>query len=247
MTILNLHIKEEDKSKLQDLVEHNKFKSMSEIVRKLLSEKIKIENLSKKIDINSGVEIPDYIPKNKYVGFVDGAIISVGDTVNEVAQVAAEKFPNGPLVIKYNGPKKKPLEYCFMSLTDLQCWKYINIEDITYPIIPITIEINSKKKKLYALIDTAASLCVLKQDLIDPTEFSVARGEKVSTAAGIITKNVYEGKFTLLENDFKTEFILAQIDDSLPFNMLIGRNLLDKLDAYFLGKKQLVCIKFAEE
>ena len=247
MTILNLHIKEEDKAKLQDLVESNKSKSMSEIVRKLLSEKIKIENISRKNDNNSDVKIPDYIPKNKYVGFANGAIITVGDTVSEVAQVAVEKFPNDPLVIKYNGPKKKPVEYCFMSLTDLQCWKYVNVENITYPIIPIALEINSNKKKLYALIDTAASLCVLKQGLIDPTKFTETRVEQVSTAAGVIATKVYEGKVTLFEIEFETEFILAQIDDSLPFNILIGRNLLDKLDAHFLGKKQLICLKLAEE
>ena len=247
MTILNLHIKEEDKAKLQDLVEFNKSKSMSEIVRKLLSEKIKIENISKKSDNNSEIEIPDYIPKNKYVGFVNSAIIAVGDTVSEVAQVAAEKFPNGPLVIKYNGTKRKSLEYCFMSLTDLKCWKYVNVENITYPIIPIMLEINSNKKKLYALIDTAASLCVLKQGLIDLTKFTVTREEQVSTAAGVIETKVYNGKVTLFEIEFETEFILVKIDDSLPFNMLIGRNLLDKLDAYFYGKKQLICLKLAEE
>ena len=126
MTILNIHIKDEDKAKLQDLVEINKLKSISKLVRKLLSEKIKIENISRKNDNNSAMEIPDYIPENKYVGFLNDAIISVGDTVSEVAQVAVEKFPNGPLVIKYNGPKKKSLEYCFMSLTDLKCWKYVS-------------------------------------------------------------------------------------------------------------------------
>jgi len=96
------------------------------MIRKKLSEEDKIENNSRKNHNNSDVDIPDYIPKNKYVGFVNGAIISVGDNVSEVAQVAVEKFPNGPLVIKYNGPKKKSLEYCFMSLTDLKCWKYMS-------------------------------------------------------------------------------------------------------------------------
>jgi len=247
MTILNINIKEKDKKKLQSLVESNKNKSMSDVVRKLLSEKIKIEEFSREIESSSNVEIPEYIPKNKYVGFVKGAIIAVADTVAEVAQVSAEKFPNGPLVIKFNGQKKKPMEYCFMSLSDLQCWKYVNVEDITYPIIPISLQIDPNEINLFALVDTAASLCVLKEGLINSSELRINREEQVSTAAGVIDTKIYLAKIKIMENEFKIEFMIAPIDDSLPFNILIGRNLLDALDAYFFGKKQMVCLKVVEE
>ncbi len=39
---------------------------------------------------------------------------------------------------------------------------------------------------------------------------------------------------------------IAPIDDSLPFNMLVGRSLLNKLDMNFFGKKKIVCLKIAE-
>ena len=233
MTILNVHIDEEDKEKLQGLVDISKLKSMSEAVRKLLSEKIKIEETSKDKKKNQEIEIPDYIPKNKYVGFVRGAIIGVADSVSEIAQIAAEKFPDGPLVIKYNGPRKKPMEYMFMSLNGLKCWKYAEVENITYPIVPITFISNSDKKPLYGLIDTAASLCLIKQDLIDSSTLAPTREEQISTAAGGITSKIFKGKVELLGVEFEIEYILAPIDNSLPFTMLIGRNFLKELDAYF--------------
>ncbi|MGQ4874453.1 MAG: DUF5678 domain-containing protein [Promethearchaeia archaeon] len=95
---------------------HQNNKDKSEIARKILSEKIKIEEFSQENKIDLDIKIPDFIPKNKYVDFVKGAIIAVGDNVSEVARIAAEKFPNDPLIIKFNGPKKKPIEFCFMSL-----------------------------------------------------------------------------------------------------------------------------------
>jgi len=247
MTILNIHIKEDDKVKFQELVDFKNLKSMSEVIRRLVSEKIKIEEVSRESKKDNEITIPDYIPKNKYVAFIKGAIIAVGDTVSDVAQVAAEKFPNGPLVIKFNGPKKKPIEYCFLSLNDLNCWTYATVENITYPIIPITLQIPTIEKHLLALIDTAASVCLLKEGLIDVSEVQISREEQLSTAAGIISRKFYKGQVKLLDVDFEIDFIIAPIDDSLPFNMLVGRNLLNKLDAYFFGKKKIVCLKIAED
>jgi hypothetical protein len=83
--------------------------------------KIKIEEFAQKNQSSDTIEIPDYIPRNKFVGFVNGAVIAVGDTPSEVAQVAVEKFPDFPLIIKYNGPKQKTMEYCFLSVTEFRC------------------------------------------------------------------------------------------------------------------------------
>jgi predicted aspartyl protease len=245
MTILNVHINEDDKEKLQDLVKINKIKSMSEAVRQMVAEKIKIDEVSR--DLEKKIHIPNYIPKNKYVGFIKGAIIGVGDTVSEVSNLAAEKFPNGPLVIKYNGPKKKPMEYIFMSLNELNCWKYAEVDNIRYPIIPVEFISNSVRKPLYALIDTAASLCLIKKDIIDSTKLTISREESISTAAGEISSKIYKANIELMGIKFAIEFIISPINDSLPFNMLIGRNLLKKLDTYFFGKKEVVCIRLAED
>jgi len=52
---------------------------------------------------------------------------------------------------------------------------------------------------------------------------------------------------TLLDIDFDIEFLIAPLFNGLPFKFLIGRNLLDQLDAYFMGKKQILLLKVAEE
>ena len=65
MTIFNLHLKEEEKKKLQTVVELRNLKSMSALMRKLIKEKIKIEEFVQKTQSSNLIEIPDYIPKNK--------------------------------------------------------------------------------------------------------------------------------------------------------------------------------------
>ena len=246
MTIINIHMKEEDKKKLQACVESLNVKSMSEFMRKLISERIKIEEFTNTNKDPSSLEIPEYIPKEKYVGFVNGALIAVADSPSEVSQIAVEKFPNLPLIIKFNGPKIKPIEYCYASLIELQCWKYIQLEDNSYPVIPIIIQTDSSEKQLFASVDTAASLCVLKDDIFTSKDLRSSREEQISTAAGIITTKIYKAKVKITDVEFDIEFIIAPIANGLPFKMLIGRNLLDQLDAYFLGKKQILCIKIAE-
>lgn len=246
MTILNIHIDDKEKEKVKELVELEKEKSMSEYVRKVLGEKIKIQEAS--LDRKEAIDIviPDYIPKNKYIGFVKGAIIAVSDSPNEIAQIAIEKFPNTPLIIKYNGPKKKQMEYCYVNLSELNCWKYAQIEDYSYPIFPISFKTKLGEKKLSASLDTASSLCILKNDVYPTEEFELNREEQISTASGIIKSKIFKCIITINEIEFKTEFILAPIPKIFPFSILIGRNLLDRLDTYLFGKKQILCLKLGE-
>ena len=247
MTILNIHIKEDDKKKVQELVELKKEKSMSEFIRRLLAEKVKVQEIAEKREQNEDINIPDYIPKNNYVGFVNGAIIAVSESPSEISQIAAEKFPNLPLIIKYNGPKKKHLEYCFMTLSELNCWNYTLIEEYSYPTLPIILRSALGDKTLSASIDTASSLCVLRKGTLSSENLDISREEKVSTAAGILDTKIYSCKVLIMDIEFMTEFIIAPISEIFPFQMLIGRNLLDKLDAYFFGKKQIFCLKLAED
>lgn len=246
MTILNIHIKDEDKKKLRDFIESQKKKSVSEYIRNILSEKMKVEEFALDSEKNVKIEIPNYIPKNVYVGFVNGAIIGVSDSPNKISQIAAEKFPNLPLKIKYNGPKKKQMEYCYVNLSILQCWKYAEIEEKSYPVIPIILKIKTIEKKFFSSIDTASSLCVLKNDIFSSDQLQINREEQISIAAGVFEFKIYLGKIKLGDIEFDMEFITAPIAETLPFSMLIGRNLLDQLDAYFFGKKQIVCLKIAE-
>ena len=246
MPLINIHINDIDKKRLKDYVERHTDKSMSEFVRKIITEKIKIEESISRIETPEAVEIPDYIPKEKYVIFVNGAVVAVGDNPSDLAEIAIQKFPNFPFIIKYNGPKKKPIEYFYMSLTEFHGWRYSVFEDHTYPIIPIELEINEKKKELNASFDTAASLCVLKTSVFSSDECVTSRKEQISTVAGIVEATIYKGKVNVLNTIFEIEFIIAPIADVLPFKFLIGRNLMDQLDAYFLGKKQVLLLKIAE-
>ncbi len=245
MTILNIHIDNKDKKKVKDLTESQNNKSMSEFIRKLITEQIKIQETSLSEKESQKVKIPDYIPKNKYVGFIRGAIIAVSDNPSEIAQIAVKNFPDLPLVIKYNGAKKKQMEYCFLNLSELNCWKYAQVEESSYPIFPINFKTNLGEKILSSSIDTASSLCVLKKNSFDSEDFEVKREEKVSTATGIIITKMYSCEITIFNKKFNTEFILAPIADCFPFNALIGRNLLDQLDTYLFGKKQIICLKLA--
>jgi hypothetical protein len=246
MTILNLHMKDKDKKKLQDIVEFQNEKSMSEYIRRIISEKLKIETLANEREGLEEIKIPEYIPKKKYIGFVNGAIIGVADNPSEISLIAAEKFPDHALVIKFNGPKPKRIEYCFMSLSEIKCWNYVKLEDFSYPIIPVSLISRSEEKKMFASVDTASSLCVVKKDLMNLEDFKLSREESISTAAGIKKFNIFLGTCKIVDIDFNIEFIVSPIAEVLPFTMFIGRNLLDQLDAYFFGKKQIVCLKLTK-
>jgi hypothetical protein len=244
--LLNIHIKDAEKKKLRIFIENQANKSMSKFVREIIAEKMKIEELASKIGMSEAVEIPDYIPKNKYVIFVNGAVVAIGDNPSDLAEIAVQKFSDFPFVIKYNGPKKKPMEYFYMSLTKFHGWKYSVFEDSSYPIIPIELESITNKRIINASFDTAASLCVLKTNVFPSEKCEISRKEQISTVTGIIEAPIYKGKVKILDATFEIEFIIAPIADVIPSKFLIGRNLMDQLDAYFLGKKQILLLKLAE-
>jgi len=110
-------MKEEEKKKLQNFIDSNNMKSISDYISKNILEKIKIEELTKKGQNVQDLKIPDNIPKNMYVVFVNGAIVGVGDSPSEVSLIAVQKFPNLPFFIEFNGVKNdKKIEYCFHEL-----------------------------------------------------------------------------------------------------------------------------------
>nr|MDO8111866.1 hypothetical protein [Candidatus Sigynarchaeota archaeon] len=247
MTLLNIHVKDEDKKKLQKYVETIGGESMSDVVRSMIQEKIKIDEVIAALPPVDQVDIPDYVPKDKYVIFVNGAIVGVGDNPSELAELALQKFPDLPFVMKYNGKKKPFLEHVFMSLSNVHAWRYCIFEGHSFPMLPIEFQCSDKNKKtLYASIDTAATLCVMKENVLPIDSFTSSRKEKISTADGILESQIYEGIVKILDTSFEIEFIITPMPDELPFKFLIGRNLLDQLDAYFLGKKQVLLLKQAE-
>jgi hypothetical protein len=183
--------------------------------------------------------------------FVNGAVVGVGDSPSDLATIALTKFPDYPFVMKFKGKLKPPMEYVYMSLTDGHVWKYVNFFDHTYPMLKLTASVDANIKNeteplnLGASIDTAATVCVLRDDLIPPDKLKLKRKELVSTAAGIIQSPIYTLFVQILDHTFEIECITAPIPDQFPFKFLIGRNLLDQLDAYLLGKKQVLMLKMA--
>jgi len=239
-------MKEDEKKRLQATAEGLNAKSVSEFVRKILDEKMAIEEFAQTTSQPENLVIPSYVPEGKYVAFVNGAVVGVGDNPSDVAQIAVGKFPNLPLVIKFNGPRQKPMEYVYISLSNPQSWKYIQYEDASYPIVPISLQSEAGKTNLVASVDTAASICVLRADQMQDQQFAISRTEEISTAGGIIEADILLGHVCILDATFDAEFIRAPISSMLPFKFLIGRNLLDQLDAYFFGKKQILMLKWAE-
>ncbi len=247
MTIINIYVKDSEKKKIKQFIKDKiDAKSMSEFMRNLIKEKMMIESESESSK-SEEIEIPDYIPKNKYVLFANNSIVAVGDSPNEVTLEAAEKDIKPPFTIKYNGKTPGPIDYVYQSLDTGNAWKYINFDEMSYPVIEMFFKSGNAEKKIFASIDTAASLCVLKEGLFQEAELKSSKEKRnISTAAGIIEKTVFQSKIQILDKEFEAKYIIAPINDQLPFQFLVGRNLLDKLDAFFFGKKQIILLRNAE-
>jgi hypothetical protein len=109
--------------------ENREQKSMSEFVRDIITEKMKIEEIILSTQMAEPIEIPDYVPQNLYVIFVKGAVVAIGPNPSDLADIAIQKFPNLPFIIKYNGPKQKSMEYCYANIHGFQGRKYSIFED----------------------------------------------------------------------------------------------------------------------
>ena len=243
MTVVNIYMKEEEKRKLQDFVDTHNVKSVSDFIRKLIDEKLKLESDSR---VPEDVEIPEWVPKDKYVVFVNNAIVAVGDTPSEATSLAAKKGAQPPILIKFNGAERKPPEFAFMSLVTFHSWNYSILQGEPYPLLQITIDRGDGEELLFATIDTAASLCVLKEGQIPMENFRETRVEQIYSTGGVLNSAIYEGTIKILGTAFDIEFMLAPIDDQMPFQFLIGRNVLKDLDAFFFGKKQMFWLRQAE-
>ena len=167
MTLVNIHIKDDEKKKLKDYVEKHTDTSMSNYVRGLINERMEMDDMIHSVPDPVDVEIPDYIPKNQYVVFVNGAVVAVGDNPSDLADIALIKFPNYPFVMKFNGTPLDPMEYAFMSLAEWKVWKYATFQGHSYPLILVSIELSNETKQFSASLDTAASVCIIKEGILD--------------------------------------------------------------------------------
>ena len=161
MTLINVYMKDSEKKKMQEFIEKIEGKSVSDYVRNLINEEIKIDDLSTKMDPEE-IIIPDYIPENKYIVFVNNAIVAVEDTPSQATLAAVDKGYDPPYIIKYKGTNTESAqhhaqEYFFMSLSEGWVLPYTPIENGTQLLLRVDFQAGKFSKKLVALIDTGAS------------------------------------------------------------------------------------------
>jgi len=207
------------------------FKSEKLIIEKTLHNRMK------------DVEIPDWIPDGKFVAFVNNAIAAVGDSLQQVAHEAIQKFLDFSLIIKKKGNNFRIPEYAFSAFSELKCWNYSKFQDQTFPLISATVGQNDKFLTVLGLPDSAASISLLERSICQELELKPLKLVPIQTAKGIVELNLVNATIKFQNISFRSEFLESDISEQFPFKLLIGRNLLDLLNLYLFGKKQIICIK----
>jgi Arc/MetJ-type ribon-helix-helix transcriptional regulator/predicted aspartyl protease len=241
MTLLNIKIDKKKKEHIKEMIKDSEYKSISDFVRNVIDEKIKILESKKQIE---EIEVPDWIPDGKYYAIVKGAIVAVGDSPSSIAQEIAFKFPFEKIIIDRKNKEIPELEYAYSShITDLNCWSYFKVHNISYPTFPITLIGNDHRENLMVIPDTAASLTLIKKEIIEKLDLSPIDIQELQTALGISKVPIYELNFEFLSQIIPSKVISAPISDIFPFQGMIGRNVLDLFNLYLFGREQVICIK----
>ena len=85
---------------------------------------------------------------------------------------------------------------------------------------------------------------MIKKGIIPDKNAIKVREDSVLTTNGIIQSTIYKGVIKIQDESFPMEFILADLGDTVPFQILLGRNILDQLNAFLFGKsKYFYCVK----
>ncbi len=237
MAVINVRVAGEMKRKLAELAK-SAGATQSELVKTAVAEKIVVHQAAK---LESVTTVPDWVPDGKYVALVRGAVAAVGDSVAEVVADALTKFSEEPIHVARKGLPIERIHYAFLTNAAVKCWKYITVGQESYPIIPTTIA-GKKKLRVASAPDTAASLTLVDSDIVDRADLQPAAQVDVFTAAGRIKTKTYRAEFELPTGNYSSIVASSKIPKALPFQVLLGRNLLDNVDLYTLGKSKVVCI-----
>ncbi len=238
MAVVNLRIPEEMKRKLAGIAKATGA-SQTEVVKSAVAEKLTIHEVAR---AESSTNIPSWVPEGKHVALVRGAIAAVGDSVAEVVSIALTKFPDEAIHVTRKGKPIKAVHYAFLAQTDLKCWKYVTVDQQSYPVIPVTI-IGTKKIVAGSSPDTAASLTLVSPQIVDAAGLRPSAEETVATAAGSVKMNTYNAAIELPVGRYNAVVASSEIPRTLPFQILLGRNILDLVDLYALGKSKVICVK----
>jgi len=230
-----------EKERIKKILSDREYNTISQFVRKAISEKLKIEELKSQAE---EVEAPDWVPDGKYYAVIKGAIIGVADSPSSLMEDLIGKFPFKGIVIKRKNKKIPKLEYAFSANSvELNCWDYHRVDANTYPIIPVKLVKKDIKKTIAVIPDTAASVCLLRSDIFDEFKLEEIDEKTVQTVSGIEKKSVFKLNLEIFGQVLQVGCISTPISKILPFQGMIGRNVLDIFDLYLLGRRKIICMK----
>jgi hypothetical protein len=241
MVTLNINFEKKKKEKLNKIIQKTDHNTISSFVRDAIEEKIKVEEIFQ--NTKEELEIPDYVPDGKYVAIVRNTIVGIGDSPSELVMNLSSKFIEDSIRIKKKGQKHVPLEYVFLAEKNLNCWQYLELEGKSYPVIPFSIEKNGQIISGRAMPDSAASLTLIDEKIVKKLNLQPKKVEKIFSIDGIKELPVYELELNLVEFQKQVDVLGITLSEKFPFQILLGRNLLDFLDVYFFGRKQVICFK----
>ena len=213
--------------------------SQTEMVKTALAERLTVHEIAL---TEPNTDIPSWVPDGKYVALVRGAVAAVDDSVADVVAAALSKFPNDAIHVARKGRAIKPVHYAFLAQTELKCWKYATVDQQSYPVIPATI-IGKKRKTAASSPDTATSVTLVSTQIVDEANLQPAAEETFATASGIVKMETFKAAIELPIGRYDTLVASADIPRALPFQILLGRNILDKVDLHMLGKSSVICLK----
>jgi predicted aspartyl protease len=238
VAIINLRVSEDMKRKLAVFAKAESA-SQTAIVKAAVEEKLAVYEAS---NVRTSAAIPSWVPNGKFIALVRGAVAAVGDTVADVSSAAVAKFPNDPVRVVRKGRRIKPVQYAFLAQSTLKCWKYEMVDEESYPIVPVVI-VGTKRVNAVCSPDTASSLTLVSPKLIDEAGLERHGTETVSTAAGSVKMNTFKATIELPVGRYDAVVASSQIPNQLPFQILLGRNVLDLVDLYALGKSEVLCLR----
>lgn len=134
MAVVNLRVSEEMKRRLAGVAKATGA-SQTEMVKSAVAEKLAIHEVAR---TEASMNIPSWVPEGKYVALVRGAVAAVGDSVAEVVSAALAKFPDDAIHVARKGKSIKAVHYAFLAQAEMKCWKYVTVDQQSYPIIPAT-------------------------------------------------------------------------------------------------------------
>ena len=238
MAIMNLRIPAEMKRKLVGLARSMDV-NQTQVVREAVAEKLTVHEVA---GAESAIEVPEWVPRGKYVALVRGAVAAVGDSVAEVVTVALTKFPDDAIQVSRKGKPIRPVNYAFAAHAALKCWKYVKVQKQSYPVIPTTI-VGKKRLVTASSPDTGASLTLVNSRIVKEADLQPATEEVIFTASGAVKMKTFNAVVELPIGQYDAIVASTEIPKALPFQILLGRNVLDYIDMYTLGKNKVLCLK----